>query len=111
MLRLLADPIVDRPIIIIVIFIAFFGLIVLGVILIKKFAPAFKNQDTLKSEKEIAQEEVDRLVVDIVEEEKKASKDEDAPSEEEALEYEMNRILETSDEEIPAEEVEEKDGD
>ncbi len=83
----------DNPIILVLILLAVFGVIVLGVILIKKYVPAFKNTDTLKSEKEIAEEEVNRLVVDVDEGLKK-KEDKDKPSEEEALRYEMNRILE-----------------
>ncbi len=83
----------DNPVILVLILLAVFGVIVLGVILIKKYVPAFKNTDTLKSEKEIAEEEVNRLVVDVDEGLKK-KEDKDKPSEEEALRYEMNRILE-----------------
>lgn len=92
----LFDGITERPILLIVILVAVFGVIVLAVILIRKYSPHFKNTETLKSEKEIAEEEVNRLIVDIEEE---PTKDKDAPSEEEALAYEMNQILRESDDE------------
>ena len=103
--------IIDNPVILVIILVAIFGVIVLGVILIKKYVPAFKNTDKPKSEKEIAEEEVDRLVVDIEEgltekKEDEAAKEaakavkkevkeakEGKPSEEEALQYEMDRLL------------------
>ncbi len=94
----LLSSIVDNPVILVIILVAVFGVIVLAVILIKKYVPAFKNTDTLKSEKEIAEEEVNRLVVDVDEGLKK-KEDKDKPSEEEALQYEMNRILEDIPEE------------
>lgn len=103
--------ILDNPVILVIVLVAIFGVIVLGVILIKKYVPAFKNTDKPKSEKEIAEEEVDRLVVDIEEgltekKEDEAAKEaakavkkeakevkEGKPSEEEALQYEMDRLL------------------
>lgn len=101
--------ITDNPVILVLILVAAFGVIVLGVILIKKYVPAFKNTDTLKSEKEIAEEEVNRLVVDVDEGLKK-KEDKDKPTEEEALQYEMNRILEDipEDKKKDTEEKEEK---
>lgn len=87
--------IADRPIILVLILVAVFGVIVLGVILVKKYVPAFKSTDVLKSEKEIAEEEVNRLIVDI---EPETKEDPNKPSEEEALAYEMDRILEDAGE-------------
>jgi len=52
----------EQPWFIIVMLLAIFGAIVLAVILIKKYAPAFKSDDKPKSDKEIAEEEVNRLV-------------------------------------------------
>ena len=52
----------EQPWFIIVMLLAIFGAIVLAVILIKKYAPAFKTDDKPKSDKEIAEEEVNRLV-------------------------------------------------
>lgn len=101
----------SNPVIIVLVLVAIFGVIVLGVILVKKYVPAFKNTDKPKSEKEIAEEEVDRLVVDVEEgltekKEDEAAKEaakavkkeakevkEGKPSEEEALQYEMDRLL------------------
>jgi len=52
----------EQPWFIIVMLLAIFGAIVLAVILIKRYAPAFKSDDKPKSDKEIAEEEVNRLV-------------------------------------------------
>jgi hypothetical protein len=96
----------------ILIILGVFGVIVVAVILIKKYSPHFKNDDKPKSEEEIAQEEVDRLVVPMDEEnvqektkdepkkEKlnatkakapKVSQEEKIPTSEEAASYEANR--------------------
>ena len=84
----------DHPIFLVLILVGGFGLIVVAIILVRKYVPAFKNTEQPKSEREIAEEEVKRLVVDIEEESKK---EEPPISEEEALDYEMNRVLEESD--------------
>ena len=83
----------DNPIFLVLILVGGFGVIVLAIILVRKFVPAFKNTEQPKSEKEIAEEEVKRLVVDVEEESKKK---EPPVSEEEALDYEMSRVLEES---------------
>ncbi len=123
-MKLLASSIIENPVILVLILVAAFGVIVIGVILIKKYVPAFKNNDKPKSEKEIAQEEVDRLVVDLEEgmtekgkeskkeakEAKKAAKiaeKEEKPSEEEALKYEMDNLLEDAPDAVEKKEDEE----
>lgn len=50
------------PVIIILCLVGFFGLIVLLVILLKKHVPGLKNEEKPKSDKEIAKEELDRLL-------------------------------------------------
>lgn len=89
------DWLTDNPILLVLILVGGFGTIVLAIILVRKFVPAFKNNEQPKSDKEIAEEEVNRLVVDIKGEEKK--QEEKPLSEEEAVEYEMSRVLEESD--------------
>jgi len=54
-----------------VILVAFFGVIVLIVIMIRKYAKPFKNEEKPKSQEEIAQEELNR-VLQPVEDEKAA---------------------------------------
>ncbi len=73
------------PIIVIVVLVAFFGLVILLVILLKKHVPGLKNEEKPKSDKEIAKEELDRLLESVdeplqekVEEEKQG---EEKPSE------------------------------
>lgn len=53
----------------------FFGAIVLIVILVKKYAKPFKNDEKPKSEKEIAAEELDRVLQPIEDEKTKAEMD------------------------------------
>jgi len=53
----------------------FFGAIVLIVILIKKYAKPFKSDEKPKSEKEIAAEELDRVLQPIEDEKTKAEMD------------------------------------
>ena len=50
------------PVIVILCLVGFFGLIVLLVILLKKHVPGLKNEEKPKSDKEIAKEELDRLL-------------------------------------------------
>lgn len=50
------------PVIAILCLVGFFGLIVLLVILLKKHVPGLKNEEKPKSDKEIAKEELDRLL-------------------------------------------------
>jgi flagellar biosynthesis/type III secretory pathway M-ring protein FliF/YscJ len=52
-----------------VILVVFFGLIVLAVILIRKYAKPFKSEDKPKSQEEIAQEELDRVLQPVDDEE------------------------------------------
>ncbi len=86
---------VDSPIFFIIIILAFFGLIVLAVSLVKKYAKPFQNTEEKKSDEEIAKEELDRVLVDFEEDTKeKADAVEDgAPTEEEALDDAMHRTL------------------
>lgn len=48
-----------------IIIVGVFGVIVLAVILIKKNIKAFKTEEKPKSDKEIAQEEMNRLLVSV----------------------------------------------
>lgn len=68
-------------IIIIIVLVAFFGLVVLLVILLKKHVPGLKNTEKPKSDKEIAREELDRIL-ETVDEPLEEKKEEDALSEE-----------------------------
>lgn len=65
----------DNPIVFIVIILAFFGAIVGGVIAAKKYLKPFKTEEEVKSDKEIAEEELNRILVDI-EDEKPVENDE-----------------------------------
>jgi hypothetical protein len=81
--------------------VAIFGIVVLAVILIKKYWKPFRNEEKPKSDKEIAEEEVKRLVVDVDDENTKemdeASKElaekskENKPEEKEVVAEEVNR--------------------
>ena len=81
--------------------VAIFGVIVLAVILIKKYWKPFKNEEKPKSDKEIADEEVKRMVVDVDDETAQqmdeASKElvekskEDKPEEKEVVAEEVDR--------------------
>ena len=77
----------DLPAILIpIILVAVFGLIVLLVIMLKKHVKWFKSDEKPKSDKEIAQEELDRLL-EPVEELKPAeeeAEEEEKPSDEKA---------------------------
>lgn len=108
------------PWLIIVILVGFFGIIVVAVILVKKFAKPFKSDEKPKSDKEIANEEVMRLTQELDEEEYQQAKENKErkagkPTEEEALQEEMDRILQPVEDEETAEQIEnysetEKDG-
>ena len=66
------------PFLIVIILVAFFGLIVLGVIIVKKFVkPLQINKPEIKEEDAI-QEELDRVLVPIEDEEIKKQMDEAA---------------------------------
>ncbi len=69
------------PIIVIVVLVAFFGLVILLVILLKKHVPGLKNEEKPKSDKEIAKEELDRLL-ETVDEPLQEKTEEEEPSEE-----------------------------
>ena len=77
-------PILDGfpPVLIPVIFVAFFGVIVLVVILLKKKVKIFRNDEKPKSDKEIAAEELDRLLEPVEELEPVKEDDAEAPKEE-----------------------------
>ncbi len=104
------DFLTSNPWLIILILLAVFGALVLVVILIKKYSPHFQNTDKLKSEEEIAKEEVDRLIVPMdeenksleeVKEERKNTIDRSIkPSEEEAASYESHRATVKADESL-----------
>lgn len=66
---ILSNSFWNSPVFFTLMFILIFGAIVLGVILLKKYAKPFKNDEKPKSDKEIADEEVKRMVVDMSDEE------------------------------------------
>ena len=79
-------PVLDSvaPIIVIVVLVAFFGLVILLVILLKKHVPVLKNDEKPKSDKEIAKEELDRLLETVdepLQEKKEEAISEDKQSE------------------------------
>lgn len=103
------DYITQNPWLIVLILLAIFGLVVLTVILIKKYSPHFKNTDKPKTDEEIAKEEVERLIVPMDEEnksleevknERRSLKKEAAPTEKEAADYETHRLTVEGDEEL-----------
>ncbi len=59
-----------------VILLAVFGVIVVIVILLRKYAPAFKSDEKPPNPSEVAQEELDRIL-EPIEEEKKEEEDEE----------------------------------
>jgi FtsZ-interacting cell division protein ZipA len=83
--------------------VAIFGVIVLIVMLIKKYGKHFKSEEKPKSDKEIAEEEVKRMVVDVDDETaakmdqaaqelaENSAKDPNAPEEKEAVAEEVGR--------------------
>lgn len=93
----------EEPWFIIVMLLLIFGSIVLIVMLIKKYVKPFQSSEKPKTDKEIAEEEVNRMVVDIDSSEQKklddaskelnseTAKDVSRPSEKEAVEEEVNR--------------------
>ncbi len=103
------DFITQNPWLIVLILLAVFGLIVLLVILIKRYSPHFKNTDKPKTDEEIAREEVERLTVPMgeenksleeVKEETRSLKKEEAPNEKEAADYETHRYTIEGDENL-----------
>jgi flagellar biosynthesis/type III secretory pathway M-ring protein FliF/YscJ len=85
-----------------------FGVIALGVFLVRKFAKPFRNDEKPKSDREIAEEEVQRMTQELDEEELRQSEEAKArkngkPTEEEARQEALNRVLQpTSEEEAKA---------
>lgn len=62
----------DNPFMIILVLLAFFGVIALVVFLLRKHLPFLKDEDNKPlSEEDAAQEALDRILVDMNEEEKK----------------------------------------
>ncbi|GEM_PF-6010393 len=92
---MLLSSIADSPIFFILIILAFFGLIVLAVIMVKRYVKPFQNTEEKKTDEEIAQEELNRVLVDFEEETKADAKavEDGAPTEEEALDDTMARTL------------------
>lgn len=82
----------DFPALIIIGIVVFFGLIIGGVLLLKKYWKPLKSDEQPKSAEEIAKEEIDRLIetVDEETEEKKDEDDEDISREDDTL----DRLLE-----------------
>ena len=66
------------PFLIIIILVAFFGLIVLGVILVKKFVKPLQIDKPEIKEEDAVQEELDRVLVPIEDEEIKKQMDDAA---------------------------------
>ncbi len=109
----------SNPIVIIVGLLLIFGVIVAGVILVKKYAKPFQNTEKPKSDKEIAEEELNRLLVDVEDDEakkemenyakkaEKASRKPLPPTPEEAAAENMARILEPVTDEKTARAMEE----
>ena len=59
------DSVTSAPWFIIIALLLFFGVIVLVVILVKRHSKAFKSEEKPKSEKEISDEEVNRMLEDV----------------------------------------------
>ena len=102
----------QSPLFITLALVIFFGIIVLAVILVKKYVKPFQNTEKPLSDKEIAEEEVNRLVTDITDEEtlqqmneaaRELEKDSDRPTEQEVAEEEVERATETVEDEAAAE--------
>ena len=96
--------IIDQPWFIVILLVAFFGIIVLAVILIKKYAKPFQNTEKPKTDKEIAAEEVNRLVVNPEDEVRNANLEEasedlveesERPNTDDFVEEEVSRATET----------------
>lgn len=102
----------QSPLFITLALVIFFGIIVLAVILVKKYVKPFQNTEKPKSDKEIAEEEVNRLVTDITDEEtlqqmneaaRELEKDSNRPTEQEVAEEEVERATEAVEDEAAAE--------
>lgn len=101
-----------QSIFIVLIIVGFFGLIVLGVILVRKYVKPFKNTEKPKSEKEIAQEEVARLTQELDQNEFEQAKElnerkKEKPTEEEAIEEELARVTKPVENEEAIKQMEE----
>lgn len=70
------------PWLIIIILVAFFGLVVLAVFLVRKYSKAFQSDEKPKSVDEVAAEEVDRVLEDVEDEEVAAKMQEYVEAEE-----------------------------
>lgn len=104
-MRFYSSSIMDNPLFITIGLLVIFGIIVIGVILLKKYVKIFQNDEGPKSDKEIAAEEVKRVLTEVTDEEtiramenaaKEMEKDSEdgRPSDEEILEEEMARTTE-----------------
>ena len=102
----------QSPLFITLALVIFFGIIVLAVILVKKYVKPFQNTEKPKCDKEIAEEEVNRLVTDITDEKtlqqmneaaRELEKDSDRPTEQEVAEEEVERATEAVEDEAAAE--------
>jgi len=78
--RILAQDI--APILVPIILVAVFGIIVLVVVLVKRKVKFFQNDEKPKSDREIAAEELDRILEPIEEEIPEEGKPEEKPAEE-----------------------------
>ena len=96
----------DNPAFIVVGIILLFGVIGLIAFLLQKYVPSLKNTDKKKGEKEIAEEEVKRLIEtddnlemkeQVKEVLKKSEEDLKKPTEDEILRDEMSRTIEDVD--------------
>ena len=105
MIAFLDSDITKQPWFVIVCLLAIFGVIVIAVILVRKYSKHFQSDEKPKSDKEIAEEEVNRLVVDIDEKTQKEMdqaaikideeiEKESAPSEKEVASEEVQRHTE-----------------
>lgn len=101
MLSFLASDVTKQPWFIIIALLAIFGFIVIAVILVRKYSKHFKNEEKPKSDKEIAEEEVNRLVVDIEDEKTQKEMNEAA----EQMEDRIKKENVPSEKEVALEEV------
>lgn len=106
---IILDSIFNQPWFIVLLLLIFFGIIVFIVMMLRKHFKIFQSGDDLKSDKEIAEEEVNRITETIEDEETLRQMEEDihaaerkddrAPTEEEALQEELARTLGTVEDE------------
>ncbi len=69
---MILSSLLDNPIFIIVGLVAFFGIIVLVVYLLRKYVKAFTNQDKKVDRETAAQQDLDRMLVPVDDEKTKA---------------------------------------